>query len=130
MLLQNRLQKYRGSPASSIDEQVRQLTKGAQQIAYNMVLVQEEMGQLRDAIEALTKRKSCKRQYIRTGETLTVSKVSKLIAAKEGSSCNNSKTPAKRVCKERHCGCCRETRHNSRTCKVEIEDVDNSDASE
>ena len=46
MLLQNRLQKYRGSPASSIDEQVRQLTKGAQQIAYNMVLVQEEIGWL------------------------------------------------------------------------------------
>ena len=46
MLLQNRLQKYQGSPASSINEQVRQLTKGAQQIAYNMVLVQEEIGQL------------------------------------------------------------------------------------
>ena len=130
MLLQNRLQKYRGSPASSIDEQVRQLTKGAQQIAYNMVLVQEEMGRLRDAIEASTKRKSRKRQYIRTGETLTVGEVSELIAAKEGSSRNDSETPAKRVRKERHCGRCRETGHNSRTCKVEIEDVDNSDASE
>ena len=129
MLLQNRLQKYRGSPASSIDEQVRQLTKGAQQIAYNMVLVQEEMGQLRDAIEASTKRKSRKRQYIRTEETLTVSKVSELIAAKEGSSRDNSETLAKRVRKERHCGCCRETRHNSCTCKVEIKDADNSDAS-
>ena len=95
-----------------------------------MVLVQEEMGRLRDAIEASTKRKSRKRQYIRTGETLTVSKVSELIAAKEGSSCNDSETPAKRVRKERHCSCCRETGHNSRTCKVEIEDVDNSDASE
>ena len=91
--------------------------------------MQEEIGQLQDAIKALTKRKSCKRQYIRTGETLTVSKVSKLIAAKEGSSRNDSETPAKRVRKERHCGRCRETRHNSCTCKVEIKDVDNSNAS-
>jgi hypothetical protein len=38
--------------------------------------------------------------------------------------------PAKRVRAERRCGCCSEVRHNSRTCKVEIEDVDNSNASD
>ncbi|KAF1928796.1 uncharacterized protein M421DRAFT_62439, partial [Didymella exigua CBS 183.55] len=61
-------------------------------------------------------------------ETLTVSKVSNLITKKEGSSCEDSKTPAKRVRAERRCSCCSKIRHNSHTCKVEIEDIDNSDA--
>jgi hypothetical protein len=37
--------------------------------------------------------------------------------------------PAKRVRVERRYSCCSEVRHNSCTCKVEIEDVDNSNAS-
>jgi hypothetical protein len=93
------------------------------------VLVQEEIGRLRDAVNTLTKRKTRKRQYVRAEETLIVSKVSNLIAKKEGSSCRDCKTPAKRVRAERRCGRCSEVRHNSRTYKVEIEDVDNSNAS-
>jgi hypothetical protein len=38
--------------------------------------------------------------------------------------------PAKRVRVERRYSRCSEIRHNSRTCKVEIEDVDNSNTSE
>jgi hypothetical protein len=91
--------------------------------------MQEEIGCLRDAIKALTKRKSRKRQYIQAEETLTVSKVTNLITKKEGSRCEDSKTPIKRVRAERHCSRCGETRHNSRTCKVEIEDADSSNAS-
>ena len=45
-LIWNRIQFYQGSSASLLDEQVRQLTKGAQQIAYNIVLVQEEISRL------------------------------------------------------------------------------------
>jgi hypothetical protein len=88
------------------------------------------MSRLKDAINTLTKRKTCKRQYVRVEETLTVSKVSDLITVKEGSSCEDSKTPAKRVRAKRRCGRCSEVGHNSRTCKVEIVDVDDSDASE
>jgi hypothetical protein len=129
-LIRNRMQNHQGSPASSLDKQVRQLSKGAQQIAHNMVLVQEEMGRLRDAVDTLTKRKTHKRRYIRAEETLTVGEVSDLIAAKEGGSREEGETPAKRVRAERRCGRCSEIGHNSRTCKVEILDTDNSDASE
>jgi hypothetical protein len=129
-LIRNRIQNYQGSPASSLDEQVKQLSKGAQQIAYNIVLVQEEIGRLQDAVDTLTKRKTRKRRYVRAEETLTVSEVSDLIAEKEGGSRRDRETPAKRVRAERRCGRCSEVGHNSRTCKVEIEDVDNSDASE
>jgi CO dehydrogenase/acetyl-CoA synthase alpha subunit len=113
-----------------LDEQVKQLSKGAQQIAYNIVLMQEEIGRLRDAVDTLTKRKTRKRRYTRAEETLTVGEVSDLIAEKEGGSRKDSKTPAKRVRAERRCGRCSKIGHNSRTCKVEIENADNSDASE
>jgi hypothetical protein len=93
------------------------------------VLIQEEIGCLQDAVKALTKRKSYKRQYIQVEETLTVGKVTNLSTKKEGSRCKDSKTPIKRVRAERHYSCYSETRHNSRTCKVEIENADSSDTS-
>jgi hypothetical protein len=77
----------------------------------------------------LIKRRVRKRRYIRAEETLIVSKVSDLIAELVGSRYNNSKTPAKRVRAERRYRRCGETRYNSRTCKVEIEDVEDSDKS-
>jgi hypothetical protein len=129
-LIRNRMQNYQGSLASSLDEQVKQLSKGAQQIAHNMVLVQEEMSRLRDAVDTLTKRKTRKRRYVRAEETVTVGEVSDLIAEKESGSREDGETPAKRVRAERRCGRCSKIGHNSRTCKVEIEDADNSDASE
>ena len=77
-----------------------------------------------------TKRKTYKRQYIRTEETLTVSKVADLIAEKEGGGCSEGETPAKRVRVRRRCRRCSEIGHNSHTCKVEVEDASNSEASE
>jgi hypothetical protein len=55
--------------------------------------------------------------------------VSNLIAKREGSSCEEGKTPAKRVRAKRRCSCCSKVRYNSCTCKVEIEDIDNSEES-
>jgi hypothetical protein len=95
-----------------------------------MVLLQEEQARMRSAMKELTKRKSRKRRYIRVEETLTVGEVSDLIAEREGSSREEGETPMKRVRVKRRCGRCGKVRHNSRTCKVEIEDVDNSEESE
>jgi hypothetical protein len=92
--------------------------------------MQKEISRLRDAVKASTKRKSRKRRYIQAEETLTVSEVSNLIAEKEGGSRKEGETAAKRVRAERRCGRCSKIRHNSRTCKVEIRDIDNSDTSE
>ena len=66
---------------------------------------------------------------MQTEETLTVREVSNLITVREGSSSKEGKTLVKRVRAERHCGRCGETRHNSCTCKVEIEDVEDSEES-
>jgi len=129
-LIRQRMQRRPGSSASSLNEQVRQLSKGAQQIAHNIVLLQEEQARMRSAIEELTKRKGRKRRYVWGEETLTVSKVLDLIAKREGSSRKDGETPAKRVRAERHCGRCGEVGHNSRSCKVDIEDTDDSEESE
>jgi hypothetical protein len=71
-LIRNRIRNYQGSLASLLDKQVKQLSKGAQQTAYNIVLVQEEIGRFQDAVDTLTKRKTRKRRYIRAEETLIV----------------------------------------------------------
>jgi hypothetical protein len=84
---------------------------------------------MRSAIEELTKYKGRKRRYIQVEETLTVSEVSDLITKKEGGSRRDGETPAKRVCAKRRYSRCSKTRHNSRTCKVEIKNTDNSDDS-
>jgi hypothetical protein len=84
---------------------------------------------MRNAIEELTKRKTRKRRYIRAEETLTVGEVAGLVAEKEGRGCSKGETPAKRVHVRRRCRRCGEIRHNSRMCKVEIEDADNSEVS-
>jgi hypothetical protein len=91
--------------------------------------MQKEIDCLQDTVKALIKRKSHKRQYIQVEKTLTVGKITNLIAKKEGSRCKDSETPVKRVRAERHYGRCGKTRHNSRTYKVEIEDADSSNAS-
>jgi hypothetical protein len=93
------------------------------------VLLQKEQARIQSAIKELTKRKGCKRQFVQVEETLTVSEVLDLIAKREGSSCKDSETPAKRVRAKRHCSCYSKVRHNSCTCKAEIEDVDNSNES-
>jgi hypothetical protein len=106
------------------------LTKGAQQIAHNIVLMQEEMGRLRDAVEASIKRKTRKRRYVRAEETLTVREVADLVTEREVDSRDDGREPSKRVRVGRRCRRCSEIGHNSRTYKVEIEDVHNSDTSE
>jgi hypothetical protein len=85
---------------------------------------------MRSAIKELTKRKSRKRRYIRVEETLIVSEVLDLITKREGSSRKDDETPAKRVRAKRYYSYCGEIRYNSRTYKVEIEDIDNSEESE
>jgi hypothetical protein len=98
-------------------------------IAYDIVLMQEEIGCVQDVINALIKRKSCKSQYIRAEKTLTVGKVPNLITVNEGSSCRDSKKPARRVRVGRRCGRCSKIRYDSYTYIVGIENVHNSNAS-
>jgi len=84
---------------------------------------------MQTAIKKLTKRKTCKQRYIHAEETLTVSKVANLITKKEGKGCSKGKMPTKRVRVRQRCSYYSKIRHNSCTCKVGIENTDNSKAS-
>lgn len=129
-LVRNRMQIQQGSPTTSLKEQMQQLSKGAQQIAHNMVLMQEKLDRLEATISEATKRKTRKRRYVQAEGSQTVSQVANQIAEAEGGSCDKGATPAKRVRSERRCGRCSQIGHNSRTCQVELEDTEESDASE
>jgi hypothetical protein len=85
---------------------------------------------MRSVIKELIKCKGWKRRYIRVEETLIVSEVLDLITKRESSSRKDSETLTKRVRAKRYYSRYGEIRYNSRTYKVEIEDIDNSEESE
>jgi hypothetical protein len=95
-----------------------------------MVLLQEKLDRLQSTIDEHTKRKTRKRRYVRTEETLTVGEVQEVLAEQAGSSPGDGEGPSKRVRGERRCGRCKETGHNARTCIVEIDSTSDSDESE
>ena len=125
-LIRQRVRNRPGSSASSLDEKVAQLSKGAQQIAHEMTLMREEVAALREALDAANKRKSGKRRYVRTEETLTVGEAQEILAEREGSSRGDGESTSKRVRRERRCGRCKETGHNARTCAVKIDSASDS----
>ena len=94
-----------------------------------MTLLQDEMHGLKEAIDLLTKRKTRKRRYIRTEETLTVGEVVDTLAPDASSVRSDGKGPSKRVQKERRYRRCLGKGHNIRTYTVLIEDISDSDAS-
>ena len=96
-LIRRRVRNRPGSSASSLDEKVVQLSKGAQQMAHKMVLMIEKMNSLQEALDAANKRKSRKRRYVQTEETLTVGEVQDLLAKRAGSSRGDGEGPLKRV---------------------------------
>ena len=99
-------------------------------MAHKMTLMMEEMSTLRAALDELNKRKSRKRRYVRTGETLTTGEVQEVLAERAGSSRGDGESASKRVRGERRCGRCRQTGHNARTCAVEIDSASDSDSSD
>ena len=129
-LIQESVRKRRGSSANSLTEQIAQLSKGAQQMAHKMTLMMEEMSTLRAALDESNKRKSRKRRYVRTDETLTVGEVQEVLAEQAGSSRGDGESASKRVRGERRCGRCKQTGHNARTCAVEIDSASDSDSSD
>ena len=125
-LIQESVRKRRGSSANSLTEQIAQLSKGAQQMAHKMTLIIEEISTLRAALDESNKRKSRKRRYVRTDETLTVGEVQEVLAEQAGSSRGDGESASKRVREGRRCGRCKQTRHNARTCAVETDSASDS----
>ena len=108
---------------------LNKLSKGVEIIAHLAVLLRTQVSELQAANEAATRRKSHKRKRIQMEGTLTYEQGSQLVAKQEAKS---QKKKGKRAKEgqasrsgqgKRHCGRCGEIGHNSRTCKVDIENT-------
>ena len=99
-------------------------------MAYKMTLIIEEMSTLQAALDESNKRKSRKRRYVRTEETLTVGEVQEVLAEQAGSSRGDGESASKRVREGRRCGRCKQTGHNARTCTVKIDSASDSSDSD
>ena len=98
-------------------------------MAYKMTLMIEEIAKLRESLDTINKRKSRKRRYVRTDETLTVGEVQEVLAEQAGSGRGDGESASKRVRGERRCGRCKQTGHNARTCAVRIDSASDSSSS-
>ncbi len=108
---------------------VDQLAKATVSVSHRLTLLTGEVKALREANEALSKRRRAKRTRLQDSGPLTGEEASKLLAEKgvaeedgrdevvEGGSSKRRKMGA------RLCGICRKTGHNARTCS-EAEDMD------
>ena len=123
------MQNYYKFSTSLLDKKIRQLSKGAQQITHNIVLLQKKQARIQSAINELTKRQLRKQKYIQIEKTLTVEEVQDLIAKKKSRERNASKEPTRKVRGARHYRRYSKKEHNSRTCKVEINNTKNSNKS-
>jgi hypothetical protein len=128
-LIKDRVTKHQGSSPTPILASIDQLAKATVGISHQLTLLTGEVKALREANEALSKRRRAKRTRLQDSGPLTGEKASQLLVEKgvveeeghdkgveEGSS-KRRKTGA------RLCGICRKAGHNARTC-VEAEDID------
>ncbi|KAJ3561305.1 hypothetical protein NPX13_g9002 [Xylaria arbuscula] len=103
------------------------MAKGMQVMAHQMTLMREELHTLREANQALAKRRRAKRSRVQLGGALTIKESQALrdekdkgkrLATEEGENGGPSK---RKAMGDRHCRNCGKAGHNSRTCGVVIE---------
>ncbi len=121
-LIKDRVTKHQGSSPTSILNSVDQLTKAAVAVGHQSTLLSSEIKVLREANEALSKRRRAKRTRLQDSGPLTGEEASQLLVEKgavtqegrdEGAGEGSSK---RRKTSARHCGNCRKAGHNARTC--------------
>jgi ribosomal protein L32 len=106
-------------------EAIKSLSKGAEMMIHQGVLMRQQVSELQEANKAATRRKSHKRKRVQKEGTLTVEDGVRLTTLKEFGARSNGKKAKKRAHVEvgepsqRRCGRCGETGHNARTCRQE-----------
>ena len=131
--VRTRISNHQGSSPTTIFAAIKQLAKGTEQLTYQMVLLQDEVRTLRQANQALAKRRRAKRTRIQAGGALTVEDAQALIAQKEAPVRQSRTTSGNGVVSgagpatSRRCGNCGKTGHNVRTCQDVEESSEDSD---
>jgi regulator of replication initiation timing len=133
--IKNRIFQHQNSSPTSIFEAVDQFAKGISKIVHQLVLLKAENQSLRQANEALSKCRRAKKIRLRQGESLSQQEAQDLQDDRDvGEQVKQEmKTSSSRKLREEsrawHCGNCRETGYNARTCKT-IEEISEEEDSE
>jgi hypothetical protein len=128
-LIYERVQRHKSSSPASIFEAINQLKKGATVMMLSAELMHDRITSLERANEAASKRRQRKKKRIQKQGTLTKGEGEDILAQKEA---DQQIEREKRQGGERlglrrqalaRCKRCRETGHNSRTCKKDTLDT-------
>jgi hypothetical protein len=134
-LVKNRIAGHQGSSPTPIFATVAALAKGTELLAHELTLANAEIRTLRQANEALSKRRRAKKTRVRQGGALTVEDAHDVLAQKEvDEQIRRDKRSGEAFQNEgqltrRRCGTCGKTGHNARTCQ-EVVNVSSSSDSE
>ena len=134
-LVKDRIAQHQGSSPTPIFATVALLAKGTEILAHELTLLSAEVRTLRQANEALSKRRRAKKNRIRQGGTLTIEDAHNIISQTEvDEQIRRDKHIMGSQRKERKstircCSICKKPGHNAQTCQ-EVIDVSNSSDSE
>jgi hypothetical protein len=128
-LIRKRVQRHKSSSPASIIEAINQLKKGAEVMMLSAELMRDRITSLEKANEAASKRKQRKRKRIQREGVLTKGDGEDLLAQREAERqiAREQRHDGERSGVSRQalarCKRCRETGHNSRTCKKDTSDT-------
>ncbi|KAM5529314.1 transposase [Fusarium oxysporum f. sp. phaseoli] len=125
--LEKRIRRHKGSSPESIIEALKSNTKATRAVMHEVVLLRNEVRNLRDANEILSRRRRAKRTRLQKGGVMTVQDASQVIDQMDvdaqivaESSRSGGRGRSERP-GGRRCGVCGKAGHNARTCQVVIE---------
>jgi hypothetical protein len=124
--LEKRIRRHHSSSPESIIEALKSNTKATKAVMYEVTLLRNEIQNLRDANEILSRRRRAKRTRLQKGGTMTVEEASQVIDQMDVDTqvvAESSRRGGRRRSVGpgvRRCGVCGEAGHNARTCKVDI----------
>ena len=128
-LIRDRVRRHKSSSPASIIQAIGQLKKGAEVIMLSAELMRDRIASLEGANEAASKRRQRKKKRIQKRGTLTKGEGEDILAQKEADQQieREQRQGGERSGLSRRalarCTRCKETGHNSRTCKKDTSDT-------
>jgi hypothetical protein len=133
-LVKNHIARHQGSSPTPLFATVTALAKGTELLAHELTLANAEIRTLRQANQALSKRRRAKRTRVCQGGVLTVKDAHDVLAQREvDEQIRRDKRSREGRQNEgqstgRHCSTCGKTGHNARTCQEVVEVSSSSDS--
>jgi hypothetical protein len=125
--LERRIRRHKSSSPESIIEALKSNTKATRAIMHEVVILRNEVRNLRDANEILSRRRRAKRTRLQKGGAMTIQEASQVIDQMDvdtqvvaESSRSGGRGRSVRP-GNRRCGVCGKAGHNAGTCQVIIE---------